>query len=252
MPAVCFDAACQAASDRAALWSYALPAAAAAAAMWRVWAGRTEPAEVMQELKEAEALAEDKRGDVILTPWGYTPWPVDKDADPESFVTLRVPLGVAGRPGRLPQPFAFPHTLGESSQIYQVTLERPMGITFEERRGRAEVVELTPGGNAEQMAKVARMQPGGAEAADAPMEGDVLRACTCTTFAYKNMYAQGFGERPRRIISIFGGDSESYERVINALRRGLVADGPVTLIFERRRRADRRVEATATAETNTS
>ena len=47
-------------------------------------------------------------------------------------------------------------------------------------------------------------------------------------------------------------NSESYERVINAMRRGLVADGPVTLIFERRRRADRRVEATATAETNTS
>ena len=243
MPAVCFDAECQQRADAASAWSVLLPGAAAFYALSRVWAGKREPEEIIDELVAEDKLAEDRRGDIIYTPMSYTPWPIAKDADMDSYVTLRVPVGDVRNPRA--QPFAFPHTLGERSQVFAVSLPRPLGISFEDRRGRCEVVELTPGGAAEQAAKVARLQ-GGPEA-EVVQVGDVLRGCTATTFVYKNAYAQGFGEAPRRTLTMYGADGEEFANCINALRRGLVADGEVTLVLERRRQRGEQAAAAAGA-----
>jgi hypothetical protein len=133
------------------------------------------------------------------------------------------------------------------------------------------------GGNAEQKAKNARLNP--SLAASAVLEGDVLRACTCTNIVYQSG-ALAFGmQRPTRSIVVYGADGQAWPQVsllpcsggylhincqlldsqlhdvlpkvdqsafhtdsvpstgclqvVAALQKGLVADGPVTLVLER-------------------
>ncbi len=61
-----------------------------------------------------------------------------------------------------------------------VSLPRPLGVVFEydEKKKRASVAGVVAGGNAEQRQKVARINP--AQAKQAVLEGDVVRAVTCT------------------------------------------------------------------------
>jgi len=100
--------------------------------------------------------------------------------------------------------------------------------------GRAVVGDLVPGSRAAQLADRARLDA----RVPAALPGDVLRAVTCTTIEF-----EGYGgnplvpPRPRRVITLFGADGENWSRVSVALRRGLVEDGPVTLVLERRTRA---------------
>lgn len=43
---------------------------------------------------------------------------------------------------------------------------------------------------------------------------------------------------PTRSIVVFGADGQTWPQVIAALQKGLVSDGPVTLVLERRLPAD--------------
>jgi len=88
------------------------------------------------------------------------------------------------------------------------------------------------GGHAEQLAKKARLNT--SLAASSPREGDVLRACTATNIVYQPA-ALAFGmQQPRRTVVVYGADGQGWPQVAAALQKGLVADGPVTLVLERR------------------
>lgn len=80
--------------------------------------------------------------------------------------------------------------------------------------------------------KRAKLNP--ALATQAVQEGDVLRACTATNIVYPAQ-ALAFGLKPpTRCVVCYGADGQRWPQVIAALQKGLVADGPVTLVLERR------------------
>eukprot|EP00667_Euglena_gracilis_P015728 EG_transcript_16380 len=169
----------------------------------------------------------DKEGFPVLRAWSYTP--------------LFVPVGMQGERLRIPigpvnelkyRTFLFTHLLGPSSTIFAVRLRRPFGIIMEEDpvRKRAFVSELVSGANADRLARVSALTQGRL----APQPGDVLRACTTTTILYPNYSALFFGAvRPLRTIVVFGADRQAWSATMAALSQGLVADGEVTLVFER-------------------
>eukprot|EP00891_Asterochloris_glomerata_P000963 jgi/Astpho2/963/Aster-x0035 len=127
-------------------------------------------------------------------------------------MTRPVQEGVAGERVRIEvgpikqtaaRTFVFDRRLQGPSKLIQVVLPRPMGVIFEEdaRHQQAVVVGFVKGSIAEQKMKVAKMNSSLLDAC--PKEGDILRACTCTTF------------------------------VANALKRGDKDDGLVSLVLER-------------------
>ncbi|PRW44349.1 thioredoxin-disulfide reductase [Chlorella sorokiniana] len=162
---------------------------------------------ILFEAPPGAAPERDRKGELAFRPISYTPWPVEEGAEGERI---------------LPQP----------SQLVMATLERPLGIEFEEAKGakRTVVASLTPGGHAEQLAKRGRLNT--SLLASCPLEGDVLRGCTCTNITWPG------GDFPKREIVVFGADGQSWPQVIAALQKGLVADGPVTLVLERRLSSD--------------
>lgn len=67
-------------------------------------------------------------------------------------------------------------------QIEQIEIERPFGIVFgENRRGHTTVADLVPGGRAERMGRIAKLN----QRSQYPRIGDVVRVCTCTTILYQ-------------------------------------------------------------------
>eukprot|EP00887_Chlorella_sp_A99_P005104 scaffold25.g5104.t1 len=172
--------------------------------------------------------ARDNKGELAFTPVGNTPWPVEEGAQGER---LRINVGPVGATQH--RTFVFNRRLPGPSRLLAVTLDRPLGIVFEEdpASGRAAVAELTPGGNAEAAWRRARLNPALAASVAAP--GDVLRACTCTTITYQTAALLFGAQKPTRTIGVFGADAQRWPEVATALRKGLVADGPVTLVLER-------------------
>ena len=81
------------------------------------------------------------------------------------------------------------------------------------------------------------MSPVGAQAA---RRGDVLRAFTSSTISF-GPRAQLLGDLSgsKRAVVLFGADGQSWVKTISALKSGLVADGPVTLLLERDRDPER-------------
>ena len=72
----------------------------------------------------------------------------------------------------------------------------------------------------------------GTEATDAVLPGDVPRACTAINFVYGPGGLAGVAP-PQRTVVLFGADGEAWPKVLGALKRNAVSDGPVTLVFER-------------------
>ena len=65
----------------------------------------------------------------------------------------------------------------------------------------------------------------------------MLRAVTCTTLMYETLSMFG-AAKPIQTVSLYGADGQKWPQVVAALKRGSVADGPVTLILERRAAAN--------------
>lgn len=123
------------------------------------------------------------------------------------------------------------------SDIVEVTMERPLGIVFEEdTEGRVRVADFVKGSRAGRAAAVERLQGLNALGAQAPKRGDVLRAFTTTTLSF-GPRAQLLGDLSgtKRAVVLFGCDNQPWGKVVSALKAGLVADGPVTLLLERQR-----------------
>ncbi|KAL4428114.1 hypothetical protein ABPG75_002203 [Micractinium tetrahymenae] len=248
----CFDADCERQKDMLLVASLAFPLLVLAAAV--AYLLRPPPQSSLDEgslfedestgtifeAPEGAAPERDRKGELAFRPISYTPWPVEEGVEGER---IRIDVGAVGE--RAPRTFVFSKALPQPSQLVVATLERPLGIVFEEdkRRKRAVVAGFAPAGHAEQLAKRAALNP--ALAATAPREGDVLRACTATNIVYQPA-ALAFGaQKPKRAIVVFGADGQGWPQTIAALQKGLVADGPVTLVLERRLQGDAAAAAAA-------
>ncbi|GAB4813742.1 hypothetical protein N2152v2_000788 [Parachlorella kessleri] len=180
------------------------------------------------EAPEGTQPERDRLGELAFRAISYTPWPLEQGAAGDR---LRIHVGPPGK--TQPRTYVFSKVLPQPSQLVTVQLPRPLGIVFEEdaRRKRAVVAGFVPGGNAEQLVRRFRFDPG--LAARAPREGDVLRACTCTNIVYKSGALFFGAQRPERCIVVYGADGQKWPAVMAALQKGLVSDGEVTLVLER-------------------
>lgn len=241
-PPACFDAQCQSSKDAVFVASLAGPllgfVAAAALALRR----RPPPADAGASFEDPDTgvafeaapgaePARDRFGELAFRPVSYTPWPVE-DAAAAGGEAVRIGVGPVG--ATAPRTFIFDKVLPPPSRLVVVTLPRPLGVVFEEerRKGRAVVAAIAPGGSAEQRCRRAALDPGMAGSAPAP--DDVLRACTATNVVYPTASLILGAQPPERHIVVYGADGQRWPQVATALKRGLVADGDVTLVLERR------------------
>lgn len=174
------------------------------------------------------AISQCLQGELAFRAVSYTPYPVEEGVEGER---LRIEVGPTDR--RVPRTYLFEKKLRQPSKLLTVTLPRPLGIVLEEdkRRKRVVVSGTITGSRAEQKAQLAKVDR--ARQWEAPLPGDVLRACTCTTLMYPaNSLILGM-QPPQRYVVLYGADGQRWEKVSIALKRGLVSDGPVTLVLER-------------------
>ncbi|KAG0618135.1 hypothetical protein M758_4G042200 [Ceratodon purpureus] len=142
--------------------------------------------------------------------------------------------------------YKFQKIFGPSSSIVVVTLPKPLGIVFVESplknaygKNRIMVGELVVGGNAERAARVAQLfvgAPRNIAQSNIPilnggvMPGDILRATTTA-----GVLVDFFGiRRPVRVMDLYIADGRPWHLVMRALNASFVADGDLTLVFERR------------------
>ncbi|KAI7845690.1 hypothetical protein COHA_000804 [Chlorella ohadii] len=162
---------------------------------------------ILFEAPPGAAPERDRKGELAFRPISYTPWPVEEGAEGER---VRIEVGPVG--SKELRTFVFTKILPQPSQLVVATLERPLGIEFEEakRTKRTVISGLTPGGHAEQLVKRGRLNT--ALLASCPLEGDVLRGCTCTNITWPG------GDFPKREIVVFGADGQSWPQTGNARR----------------------------------
>lgn len=131
--------------------------------------------------------------------------------------------------------------VGAESDIVEVTMERPLGIVVDrDLDGFMRVADFVEGSRAGRANAVAQLQGMNQVGAQTPKKGDVVRAFTTTTLSY-GPRAQLLGDLSgtKRAVVLFGADDQPWGKTIGALKNGLVADGPVTLILERERDSGR-------------
>mmetsp|Transcript_25228 Transcript_25228/g.47686 ORF Transcript_25228/g.47686 Transcript_25228/m.47686 type:complete len:289 (-) Transcript_25228:299-1165(-) len=232
----CFTEACQAAQDRDFLLATALPLAVAAGIALKKFRSPPntrylDPEQgsglyISLDTNEEEFLEKDRNGKLVYTPISYTPLPCAADAPGER---LRLEVGPVG--ARAKRTFVFEKTMRDSI-ILAVTLPRPMGVVFEEQRPKQAVaVELIPNTHAERAFKLAQFNK--SLESEAVLPGDLLRAVTATTLVYPPQSLVGV-RIPRRTVVLFGADGQPWAKTAEALQRGVVGDGDVTLVLERR------------------
>lgn len=177
----------------------------------------------------------DSSGRMVYAPRGFY---YDAVRPGEEGIRLKVDVGVVG--GRRQRTFVIRKTFSFSSDVVSVTMERPLGIVFErDTEGMVRVADMVQGSRAGRAAAVERLQGGGfsgAAVVGAPRRGDVLRAFSTTTLSF-GPRAQLLGDLSgtKRAVVLFGCDGQPWNKVVGALKAGLVADGPVTLLLERAR-----------------
>lgn len=238
-PPICFDSTCQSGKDAVFLVSLAVPlflfVMAVAVLLVR---GRSDlslktfddpQTGITFEAPEGAEPARDRHGELAFRVVGWTPWRVEAGSPGEP---LRVDVGPVG--DTTPRTFLFEKVLRPPSQLVQVQLPRPLGIVFEEDAvgGRVVIAELIPGGNADRLFRKASLDS--RLLSTSPKVGDVLRATSATNVIYKRGALLFGAQLPERTVVVYGADGQKWPHVAAALQRGLVADGFVTLVLERR------------------
>lgn len=147
---------------------------------------------------------------------------------------VRMLLGPAGE--LRPETVRVRRVLANASKVVTVQLEKPIGIDLEPIANGAlcRVRALEEGGSAAAAARMAALS--GANKFAAPCVGDVLLAVTGPVLAYDRSARVGLTKPRRKIVATLAAN-ENCEGLQEALRDGLLADGPVTLVFERPLRA---------------
>lgn len=186
----------------------------------------------------------DASGRMVYAPRGFYYDGVMPDDEGER---IKVEVGVVG--ARQKRTFVLRKVLSSSSSssgsdILEVTMERPLGITFErDTEGMVRVADFVEGSRAGRAAAVERLQGvNNAGQRAAAKRGDVLIAFTTTTLSF-GPRAQLLGDLSgtKRVVVLFGADRQPWSKVVSALKAGLVADGPVTLLLERERDRERAI-----------
>lgn len=234
-PPACFDQTCQIAKDKFYVLSLVVPFAVFGGFLLFLTTSRregtveidsagkyTEKSYEVDSEDEAR-LARDSTGEIAYRAIRYTPYLTEKDP---SDVLVRLNVGPVN--GTIPQNFLFEKS-SPTSKLITVTLPKPLGVVFEEINDKVQIVDLIENSGADQLRKKANLDSSLRDSA--PMVGDVLRGLTTTVVIYKEgaLIAQG----PEREIVVFGADGQKWRDVKAAMKRGLVADGPVTLVLER-------------------
>jgi len=151
-----------------------------------------------------------------------------------------------------------------NGQLYTITLEKPLGLIFEEdpndKRKRIRIAEIVENSQAAQLANKAKLDPTARASApaggylDSPAVrshsstlslaqrarsfvrsfvpvGDVLRGLTTTVVTW----GEGalIAQTPKREIVVFGADGQKFTDASVAMKRSMRSDGPVTLVLER-------------------
>ena len=179
----------------------------------------------MDDEEGAPPLARDGNGELVLRAASWRTFPVEEEAVGE---VVRVRVGPVG--ARAPRSFPVDCRC-PLGRLVVVELEKPWGLVFEEDPAGAAVVgDVVEGSAASRRNAVAKLR--GTEATDAVLPGDVLRACTSINFVYGPGGLAGVAP-PQRTVVLFGADGEAWPKVLGALKRNAVSDGPVTLVFER-------------------
>jgi hypothetical protein len=206
----------------------------------------TQSADFSDVLEDYER---DSSGRVVYAARGFF-YDGVRPSDAVDFgMTERVKVGVGIVGKKRERVFALRKVLGSrggvagvESDVFVVTMDRPLGVVVErDVDGRVRVADFVEGSRAGRAAAVAQLQGlnenSGARAA---RRGDVIRAFTTTTLSY-GPRAQLLGDLSgtKRAVVLFGADDQPWGKTIGALKSGLVADGPVTLILERDRDAAR-------------
>ena len=206
----------------------------------------TQSADFSDGLEDYER---DSSGRVVYAARGFF-YDGVRPSDAVDFgMTERVKVGVGIVGKKRERVFALRKVLGSrggvagvESDVFAVTMDRPLGVVVErDVDGRVRVADFVEGSRAGRAAAVAQLQGlnenSGARAA---RRGDVIRAFTTTTLSY-GPRAQLLGDLSgtKRAVVLFGADDQPWGKTIGALKSGLVADGPVTLILERDRDAAR-------------
>ncbi|CAL8462452.1 g1985 [Coccomyxa elongata] len=239
-PGMCFDAACQAAMDRAFLTATTIPLlglVSAIACRYRPWDWqKTEGKQAIEDpgtgaIFEGDVGARpevDRRGNLAWRVLSYQQWPVEAGAEGD-----RVRVHVGPINALEPRTYVFTRTLPQPSKVLAVSLPRPMGVVLEEdaRRGRIAVSGFVEGSVAEKRHKVAKLNRVLEDSS--VLVGDVLRGFTCTNFVYRTQALFG-AQAPQRTIVLYGADKQKWPQVMGALRKGDKSDGNVTLVVERR------------------
>ena len=235
-PPACFDQECQAAKDSVYILSLVVPLLAFGGFAVYLLSAKNEGTVSLDSqgyieksyevsMDDEERLARDAKGEIAYRVVRYTPYLTERTSEDEC---VRLSVGPVGQ--TVPQSYLF-ELSSPSSKLVTLTLPKPLGIVFEEdkRTNKVHIVELVENSEADRLRKRAMLDS--SLELSSPQVGDVLRAMTTTVVTYKEgaLIAQG----PEREIVVFGADGQKFRDVRAAMKRGLVADGPVTLVLER-------------------
>ena len=253
---ICFDAACQSAQDVAFLQALSVPGAVAVGVAFLLatdadedspstsaGAGGRRPPKGLERdrmtrvnpplVDESVALALSQGGRAVDGELADEAW-----AELQGMVKVKVKLGRVGFTLE-EKPFYFARTLGDASEIFAFTCDRPLGIMFaeEEGTGRPVVESVAPDGNAGARSRALALTQG--DFSTSVREGDVLRGFSCPRFTMDSTAQALVGDLggAKRMLVLFDTDGQKFNKSMDALASGLRRDGPVRLVLERRTNA---------------
>ena len=167
---ICFTKTCEDARNTATLLSTVVPIGVLGAWARMAWVSAGQKRE--EEMGESMESGPLEWEEGVYRLDGFTLMSVPEGSEGERVRVEGLGLAGQGR-ARAPQTFFFERTSLRQSVVFATVLERPLGISFEERGKRLVVADIAKGTDAWKKGEVARLSPD--RAPDAPMVGDVVR-----------------------------------------------------------------------------
>ena len=167
---ICFTKTCEDARNTATLLSTVVPIGVLGAWARMAWVSAGQKRE--EEMGESMESGPLEWEEGVYRLDGFTLMSVPEGSEGERVRVEGLGLAGQGR-ARAPQTFFFERTSLRQSVVFATVLERPLGISFEERGKRLVVADIAKGTDAWKKGEVARLSPD--RDPDAPMVGDVVR-----------------------------------------------------------------------------
>ena len=189
--------------------------------------------------KSDATLEKDKFKKLVYEPQGYVLQTVEEGTSGER-VTIEVGPTDEEKSQRK---FLFRKVLSTESTIIAYEAQRPLGIVFEvDTSGFLRVVDFNPTSEAYQRDAIQRLQPA-TSMSQSPAIGDVLRGFTAVSIKYGPRAALlGDLSGTKRMVVTYGVDNQETRSVFKALASGTIMDGPMTLVLERAKDPNERLD----------